>query len=238
MNVWLDPKAPDAESEYAIRHDPDYFGKIVFKSFCRAFIGIPDDDLEIPLPKANQEIRGFIGDARVRLRTPRLQGDMAIEIKLSHLHHHKTAGDNWAFTNIFRTAKGNPKSRFDLLFCIGLPTRNPSDEDYWDHHKSLGQILDARQLKAVKAKPYESNFLSVCSFFILPFDKIPRPRGERTNNFQPYKINFRDKPGYEFFAPGLNRYLCRKVWHEAAEISMFAKRSSQSSSALNLAYKD
>lgn len=107
MNVWLDPKAPNAESEYAIRHDPDYFGKIVFKNFCRAVLNISNSDLEIPLPKANQEIRGLIGDARVHLRAPRLRGDLNVEIKLSHLHRHKTAGDNWAFTNIFRTEKAN-----------------------------------------------------------------------------------------------------------------------------------
>lgn len=82
-------------------------------------------------------------------------------------------------------------------------------------------------MEALKTKPYESKFLSVCSFFIFPFDEIPKPRGEKSNNYQPYLVNFREKPGHEFFAPGNNRKLCEEIWYRAVEPAVFATRSRQ-----------
>jgi hypothetical protein len=214
MAGYLDPQAESIEFEYAIRCESDYLGKTIFKNFCLNVLQLTPKCLEIPLSKAGADSRDFVGDARIVWNNCNLD----IEIKFSHLHSHKTAGDNWAFSRVIRTKKGQTKRQFDLLFCIGLLTRDPANPAYWQHRQTIQSKRGQKQLN-LDAKPHQKTFLGLCNFFFLPYRKI------RVNDFRPYLPTFKYKSYFQYYSSGQNPDQCKAVWQEAMHEAILAKRS-------------
>jgi len=213
MSGYLDERAKSVELEYAIRCDSDYLGKTIFKSFCLNILGLKYSSLEIPLSKAGD---GFIGDARVDLKGAILN----VEIKFSHLHPHKTGGDNWAFTRVVETKKRRTKSQFDLVFCAGLLTRDPSKPDYYQQRKSLEAERGRKRLD-LDAKPHEKSFLALCAFFILPYREI---REMNVNDLRPYLRSFQRKRYARFYSRGNDFNQCQSIWNDAFREAVRARR--------------
>lgn len=216
MCGFLDQRAESIEFEYAIRCEPDYLGKTVFKNFCVNILGLDPSLLEIPLSKAGS---GFIGDAKVRWKHMSLD----IEIKLSHLHPHKTGGDNWAFSRVTETKKRRTKHPFDLAFCVGLITRDPANENYYEHRQSL-KPKKGRGYLNLNAKPYEKSFLNLCAFFILPYQTM---RGMAVNDFRPYFRSLESKPYFRYYSSGEDLDKCENIWRDAAGEAVKTKQFSQ-----------
>ncbi len=227
MPGFLDQSAPSAEAEYSRYVDGDVLGKLITKNFLLNRAGYSAEQVIIPVgrygdakdkystkwKKSNDLGDGYIIDANSP--TDRLTFEIKcarVNIANRYLGQPKEKQkENWAFTNIL-TSPAKEKKSYDILIAIGIGTLGLEDEGYWKHFEELVQKKYQSEGRHVSlgAKPHQSEFLSLCSFFIIPFSEIP------TNGF---RLNIQSIPKSKkyscFHARGDDSAGCKRVWDYA-----------------------
>jgi|ERR1019366_485092 hypothetical protein len=220
MPGFLDRNAPSIEAEYSRYIDGDLLGKLITKNLFNNVLGYPDDRLFIPL--------GRYGDADVKYKPGLVEhdpgdgyvttdlGQKTFEIKCARINianrslGHKS--ENWAFTNILNSPV-KVRKKYDVVIAIGLSTLGLEDHRYWEHLAELrSQRATVGRKVVVEATPDEPSFLAICSFFILPIERVP-------TNFFRVNINTVDKSSYGTFrAWGDDAQKCKLLWEQAISL--------------------
>lgn len=216
----LDPNAPSQTAEYARYLDGDLIGKILTRNFLVNRLGYKSESVFTPI--------GRYGDARVKtdqfgvVRNP---GDghieidgmrITFEVKFARINiANRARGEkakNWAFVNL-KHSPGKAKKNYDVLIAIGALTLGLEDENYW---RELNSVLSGLRLRAlptnIDAMPHETDYLSLCSFFIIPMRKLP------TNYF---RVNIDSVEGSQYGkyrAWGHDEARCKEVWGNALKV--------------------
>ena len=218
MPGFLDPAAPSIAAEYARYIDGDLLGKVITRNFLVNRLGFSHTDVYTPI--------GRYGDAMVKYATPGKvahdagdghvdtdDGRVTFEIKFARINIANRArgssSENWAFAKLL-TSPGKVPKTYDLLIAIGILTLGLEDERYWHHLSQVHERLRADGCRAnVEALPHEPDYLSICSFFILPRTRVP------TNNFR-ISVGAVEASNYgQQRAWGHDEPRCRTVWNNA-----------------------
>jgi hypothetical protein len=218
MNSALDPNSPSIAAEYARYLDGDILGKIITRNFLLNLVGLKQAAIFIPVGRYGNAREKYLeggvvqndpGDGHVDIQGRRV----TFEIKLARINmgNRKTGSlaENWAFVNILHTPAKAPKS-YDILIAIGLRTLGLEDDRFWSHSKEVHRNLRAREIPAREdALPHEPDFLSLCSFFVVP-------RAEVATNYFRINVDLVDKsPHARYRAWGHDAKQCTQVWQSA-----------------------
>jgi hypothetical protein len=174
MPGFLDPQAPSVDAEYSRYLEGDVLGKIIFKNFLLNAIGLHEESICIPISRYGD----IKADRRPKADALIREGGnwLDVEIKCARINiANKTLGytrANWAFSNILKSP-GKESKQYDMLFAVGIEIMGHEHPDYWRY---LALVKAARSKSGIiinmDAKPHEPEYLSLCSFFILPFHQI------------------------------------------------------------------
>jgi len=219
MPGFLDKSAPSIDVEYSRYMDSDILGKIITKNFLINRLGYKQNQIYIPV--------GRFGDAAVRYSTKGVKyesGDgilrlknrsLIFEIKCARINianrHLGHIQENWAFANLLKTSTGD-KRKYDVLILIGVMTLGLEDSEYWEHLKKIKEeyYLAGRKM-VIKSRPHEKEFLSICSFFVIPFSEVP-------NNYFRCTIRRILKNKFSKYQSwGDDISLCKQIWNYAAK---------------------
>jgi hypothetical protein len=175
MAGFLDVGAPTVNAEYGRYVDGDLLGKIVFKNFMHNRLGFEKDAIRIPLGRFGDAGSAWncCADAQVAVGKRWLD----IEIKCARINIPNRArgglNENWAYAKILRTSTGERK-RFDVIFFIGVRTLGMEDPRYWKYMREVARECDSARVPfRQNAMPHQEEFLSICSFIIMPRAKVP-----------------------------------------------------------------
>jgi hypothetical protein len=218
MSSVLDPAAPGVDAEYARYIDGDLLGKIIARNLLTNVIGHSPADIFTPIGRYGDADVKYADASRVASdpgdgHVETAQGRVTFEIKLSRLNmgNRKTnqLAENWAFQNILRTP-GRVDKRYDILIAIGLNSRGLEDREYWQHLKAThAALMKAGHPSNEDAMPHEREFLSRCSFFVLPRKWAP-------TNFFRINVHTVERKRYgRYRAWGHDEQRCRAVWNDA-----------------------
>lgn len=223
MTGFLDKSAPSVEAEYSRYLDGDILGKLITKNFLINRIGYSEDNVILPV--------GRYGDAEAKYDTNGIveqdPGDgylieanhkITFEIKCARINianrYLGQEAENWGFTNILKSPSKAEK-KYDILIAIGVLVLGLEDMRYWDYLKNIQDKYRSEGRKVLlDAKPHQSEYLSICSFFIIPFGEIP-------TNFFRLTIPRISKSKYaKYWAWGDDVDECIKVWNYALNKAM------------------
>ncbi len=213
----LDPRAPSATAEYARYLDGDLLGKILARNLLVNRLGYKPESIFTPL--------GRYGDARVKYSAAGVVHDpgdghieidgkrLTFEVKFARVNiANRARGEtakNWAFVNL-KHSPGKAEKKYDILIAIGALTLGLEDENYWLNLNSVLLSLRERGLAAnIDAMPHELDYLSLCSFFVMPMMELP------TNYFR-VNIDSVERSRYgRYRACGHDYPRCKEVWDNA-----------------------
>ena len=213
----LDPLAPSESAEYARYLDGDLIGKILTRNLLVNRFGYKSESIFTPL--------GRYGDARVKYSQSGVLHDpgdghieidgmrITFEVKFARINiANRARGDtkkNWAFINL-KNSPGKAEKKYDILIAIGALTLGLEDENYWLDLNSVLGGLHMRALPAnINAMPHELDYLSLCSFFIIPMNKLP------TNYFRVNVDSIESSQYGQYRAWGHDEARCKEVWVNA-----------------------
>lgn len=220
MSKILDPLAPSEAAEYARYLDGDLMGKILTRNFLVNRIDYTHESIFTPL--------GRYGDAVVKYNQSSVVHDpgdghididgvrITFEVKFARINiANRSRGDtskNWAFVNL-KHSPGKAEKKYDILIAIGSMTLGLEDNNYWPDLNSILEGLKMKEVPAnINAMPHESDYLSLCSFFIMPMCNLP------TNYFR-VNIDSVESSGYgKYRAWGHDEVRCKEVWGDALKI--------------------
>ncbi|TAM40484.1 MAG: hypothetical protein EPN61_11210 [Burkholderiaceae bacterium] len=218
MTGFLDPQAPNSIAEYSRYIDGDLLGKLIAKNFLVNRVGYQSSDVSTPLGRYGDAARkyaiegGAVHDPADGFVETKI-GAVSYEVKCARINianrYKGESKENWAFVNLSTTPAKKPKS-YGVLIAIGITTLGLENERYWEHlHDLLTTLHEARIPARVDALPHEEDFLSLCSFFVLPMSEI------RTNYFR-VNLNSVEASRYgQYRAWGHDRARCLSVWEAA-----------------------
>jgi hypothetical protein len=117
--------------------------------------------------------------------------------------------ENWAFVNLQRSP-GKAEKQYDVLIAIGIAALGLEDGRYWEYLNTTFATLRANGHAAkVDALPHEAEFLSLCSFFIIPRTRL------KTNYFRVHLHCLTTSYYSSFHAWGHDQLGCRQKWSAA-----------------------
>jgi hypothetical protein len=218
MATVLDPRAPSVAAEYARYIDGDVFGKVVARNLLINVLGYAAEKVYTPIGRYGDAATKYANSANVvndpgdgHVETP--QGRVTFEIKLARINMGNrksgTLAENWAFVNILHTPAKVPKT-YDVLIAIGLRSLGFEDEKYWSHLQSTdGELRKLGLPCRLDALPHEKDFLTFCSFFIVPRAAV------RTNYFRVNADRVDRTPHKTYRAWGHDDVRCKEVWGNA-----------------------
>lgn len=221
MTGFLDPSAPSIPAEYARYIDGDLMGKLIARNFLVNRLGFVPSAVFTPL--------GRYGDANIKYAKAGAithdpgdghvwigQRRVTFEIKCARINIANRArgytNENWAFVNLLHSPRKAAKS-YDVLVAIGVLTLGLEDERYWQY---VGQVHEGLRAHGhpsnIHALPHEPEFLSLCSFFILPRTEIP------TNYFRINVASVSKSRHARYRAWGHDEQRCKDVWSSAVHV--------------------
>lgn len=220
MTDVLDPLAPSETAEYARYLDGDLIGKILARNLLVNRLGYKPESIFTPL--------GRYGDARVKYGASGVVHDpgdghveidgkrITFEVKFARINiANRARGEtakNWAFVNLKHSPGKTPK-KYDILIAIGALTLGLEDENYWhDLNSVLGNLRERHLPANIDAMPHESDYLSLCSFFVMPMSKLP------TNYFRVSVHAIENSHYGKFRAWGHDEARCKVIWRNALEV--------------------
>jgi hypothetical protein len=216
----LDPLAPSVSAEYARYIDGDLMGKLLTRNFLVNRLGYKPENVITPI--------GRYGDARVKYITPgvvnhdpgdghiEIDGNLiTFEVKFARVNiANRSLGQfakNWAFVNL-KNSPGKARKKYDILIAIGVLTLGLEDENYW---ADLYEVLDSLRQRGlpqnINALPHEPEYLSLCSFFIMPMTDI------QTNYFRVTIDSIENSRYAKFRAWGYDEKRCKELWLNALQ---------------------
>ena len=228
MAGFLDPNAPSIEAEYVRFLDSDILGKFVFKRFMLDVIGASADEVFIPLGKRVAQVRlgRVCADAQVRIESKWID----IEIKCACLKRAAGASrrvrEKWSPGGLTKTPKGLPR-RYDIAFVVCVNLLGFDDQSYWQDLQRITKRNEAICQKFPHLHPTRSfsqatgpdavEYLTECTFFIIPFAAIRRngfcaypQKSKESNAFRAYPQKRNEYAEYE--ATGRDRESCHALW--------------------------
>ena len=132
-------------------------------------------------------------------------------INIANRYLGSTGKKNWAFVNMKQSPGKTPK-QYDILIAIGLLTLGLEDDKYWSDLKQIHENLRAEgRVEKLGALPHESEFLSICSFFVMPMNVMPA-NACRINLDSVEKRQFA-----KYRAWGYDEARCKAVWNAALD---------------------
>jgi hypothetical protein len=213
----LDRHAPSEAAEYARYLDGDLIGKILARNFLVNRLGYTPESIFTPL--------GRYGDARVKYSASGVTHDpgdghieidgkrLTFEVKFARVNiANRARGEtakNWAFVNL-KHSPGKAEKRYDILIAIGSLTLGLEDENYWRDLTSVLADLRERGLPAnIDAMPHELDYLSLCSFFVVPMEALP------TNYFRVNVDSVENSQYGKYRGWGHDHTRCKEIWGSA-----------------------
>jgi len=219
MSGFLDPFAPSIVAEYSRYIDGDLLGKIIAKNFLINVLNIPEKNVHIPVGRYGDASAKYLGEGKVVHDigdgyVDTAQGKVTIEIKCARINIANRSsggkGQNWAFVNVTKSP-GQVDKTYDVLIAIGVRTLGLEDDQYWSHLKECQASLALEGKKfSLDTRPDEPEYLSICSFFVIPLLK------QKKNYFR-VNLNAIDKGSRyaEFRAWGYDHNRCKELWQQA-----------------------
>jgi hypothetical protein len=218
MTGFLDPSAPSTSAEYARYIDGDLLGKLITRNLLINRLGCAPSTVFIPLGRYGDAkvkyaedgaVTHDLGDGHIEIGSRRI----TFEIKCARINiANRTRGDtseNWAFVNLLHSP-GKAFKSYHVLVAVGVRTLGLEDENYWHHLEQVHARLRADGHSSnIDALPHEAEFLSLCSFFILPRTEIP------TNYFRINVDSVSKSRHAQYRAWGHDEPRCKEVWTNA-----------------------
>jgi hypothetical protein len=213
MPGFLDERAPKVDAEYGRYMDGDILGKFLFKNFILNRAKVPTSDLHIPVGRFGDVGTSWTcgADAQVRIDGKWKE----IEIKCARVNiANKTRGgstENWAFNKILETTSGESK-QFDLACFIAVRTLGLEDPNYWPYLATLNKEYSRYDIPfKCDALPHEVEFLSLCSFIIVPHSRLV------SNYFRVMLSTLSTGEYSNYHAWGHELRRCRLIWNSAVK---------------------
>jgi hypothetical protein len=218
MSGFLDPYAVSVKAEYTRYLDADILGKIVFKNFALNVLKIDEGSIRIPLSR-----QGDLGtykdscDAGIRFRNR----SYSVETKSSRwvvaMRCKTDPKPRWIFSGLMHSAKGTERSKYDLIFAVGINAPGLEDSlGYWRHLHSLKKDAEAKGHDFdLSVWPHEFEFLDRCGIYILPRQFVSR---HCKNTLDVTIRTLSERLDFEFFSWGYEVPQLRKIWDHAIEI--------------------
>jgi hypothetical protein len=226
MPFILDPSAPNQRAEYSRYIDGDLLGKIITRNFLVNRCGFSLGSIYTPIGRYGDASKLYatpgsvihdMGDGYVDVET----GRVTFEVKCARINiANRSLGhtlENWAFVNVLHSPGKAPKT-YDVLIAVGLHTLGLEDDKYWQHlQKCQDMLRDGGYASRIDALPHEPEYLSLCSFFIVPRSKL------QTNYFR-VNLGTVSKNQYgAYHARGYDQTRCREIWDNAVSDKMIER---------------
>lgn len=218
MVGFLDKNAPSPEAEYSRYLDGDILGKILAKNFMINRAGYRFENIFVPVGRYGDAETKYLdsnqvvvdpGDGYIETEI----GKVTFEIKCARINianrDKGRVAENWAFNNIL-TSPGKTKKKYDLLIAIGVDLLGLENAKYWEHlQNSKNKLQESGRSFSLETQAHQVDFLDICSFFIIPFNKI------NTNYFR-VTLSAISKSLYcQNLASGSDSERCMAVWKGA-----------------------
>lgn len=219
MPGFLDSLAPNVMAEYVRYLDGDLLGKIAAKNFLLNRCRYPSSAVFMPI--------GRWGDAADQGRVAKEPGDghinmpqggrVTFEVKCARINRGNPAvgrlADNWAFGGLLASPGRKELKSYDLLIAIGIRTRGLEEPHYWEDAKDVHRQLRKSGIPSrITALPHEPEFMSLCSFCILP-------RKLLTSNYFRINLDKVETGRYaKYRAWGHDAPRCDAVWKQAISL--------------------
>ena len=222
MTGFLDLSAPNPTAEYTRYIDGDLLGKLIARNLLINQFNYSSGDIFTPIgrygdAKPKYAKKGTIaqdpGDGYVQIADRRI----TFEIKCARINiANRARGDtseNWAFTGL-RHSPAKMQKSYNVLIAIGLYVLGLEDSNYWSHLRSRHNLLQSQgHPSRLDALPHEQDFLSLCSFFIVPRLALP------TNYFRVNLASVAASPYAAFHARGFDKQRCESIWQNAIAVT-------------------
>jgi len=221
MPGFLDKRAPAVEAEYGRYLDGDVLGKFLFKNFMRNRARVSNSDLHIPVGRFGDVGTSWTCGADAQVRFGGRWREVEIKCARVNIANRTSGGttENWAFNRILKTSNGDSKT-FDLAFFIAVRALGLEDPEYWPYLEKLeNEYRRSRVPFKPNALPHEAEYLSLCSFIIMPYSRLA------ANYFRVMK-SMLSKGDYSYYqAWGYEVRRCRLIWESAVKNKRGVARS-------------
>lgn len=211
MAGFLDATAPTVAAEYGRYLDGDLLGKFVFKNFMQNRVRTSPRDLRIPLGRFGDVGTTWNCCADAQVASGGRWIDVEIKCARVNIANRSKGGmsENWAYNKILETSTGERK-RFDIAVFVAIRNLGVEDPKYWQYLKDLEQkYCDSKIMFRQNALPHEEDFLSICSFIIMPRSRVP-------DNYFRIALSAMPNSSYaDYQAWGYDPLRCCSIWKSA-----------------------